>query len=125
MDSRQLFLIAAAIGLIPIALSYGLMPERSLDYLFQIQVSDTNTKHIFRAIMGLYLAFAVFWISGAIKADIRQAALYSLVVFMLGLAFGRSLSIIVDGLPNNILLAYLFLELGLGAVGIMLLRRRD
>jgi len=73
--------------------------------------------------MGLYLALVVFWISGAIKADIRQAALYSLVVFMLGLAFGRSLSIIVDGLPNNMLLAYLFLELGFGAVGIALLRR--
>ena len=125
MNSRQLFLIVTAIGLTPIALSYGLIPETSIDYLFQITVSDTNPKHIFRAIMGLYLALVVFWISGAIKVELRQAALYSLVVFMLGLAFGRSLSIIVDGLPNTILLAYMFLELGFGAVGIVLLRRLD
>ena len=125
MNSRQIFLIVAAIGLTPIALSYGLMPEKSLGYLFQISVSDINTTHIFRAIMGLYLALIVFWVSGAIKTDIRQAALYSLVIFMLGLAFGRSLSLILDGSPHVLLLVYLFLELGFGILGIVLLRRRD
>jgi len=125
MNSRQIFLIVAAIGLTPIALSYGLMPEKSLGYLFQISVSDINTTHIFRAIMGLYLALIVFWVSGAIKTDIRQAALYSLVIFMFGLAFGRSLSLILDGSPHVLLLVYLFLELGFGILGIVLLRRRD
>jgi hypothetical protein len=125
MNSRQIFLIIAALGLVPIALSYGLVPEKSLGYLFQMSVSDINTTHIFRAIMGLYLALATFWITGAIKPDLRQAALYSLVVFMLGLAFGRLLSLVIDGSPNILLLLYLFLELGFGVAGIVLLRREQ
>lgn len=75
--------------------------------------------------MGLYLAFAAFWIMGAYKAQLRQAALYSLVVFMLGLAAGRVLSLAVDGLPNWLLLVYLVLELGFGVVGVQLLKRSD
>ena len=125
MNSRQIFLVIAALGLVPIALSYGLVPEKSLGYLFQMSASDINTTHIFRAIMGLYLALATFWITGAIKPDLRLAALYSLVVFMLGLAFGRLLSLVIDGSPNILLLLYLFLELGFGVAGIVLLRREQ
>jgi len=125
VNSRQIFLVIAALGLVPIALSYGLVPEKSLGYLFQMSVSDINTTHIFRAIMGLYLALAVFWITGAMRPGLRQAALYSLVVFMLGLAFGRLLSLVIDGSPNILLLLYLFLELGFGVAGIVLLRREQ
>jgi len=125
MNGRQLFLLTAAVGLTPIALSYGAAPARSLDYLFQIQVTDTNTTHIFRAVMGLYLALVAFWTTAAFKIELRQAALYSLVVFMLGLAAGRILSLIVDGIPSALLWVYLLLELGFGAVGIKMLRRRE
>ena len=46
MNIRQVFLLIIAIGLIPIALSYGLMPQKSLGYLFDISVSDPNSSHI-------------------------------------------------------------------------------
>ena len=125
MNARQIFLLAAAAGLTPIALSYGLVPEKSLDYLFQIQVNDTNTTHIFRAVMGLYLALVAFWATAAFKVELRQAALYSLVVFMLGLATGRVFSLIVDGIPSTLLWIYLLLEIGFGAVGIKMLGRSE
>jgi len=125
MKVKQLFLIAAAVGLAPIALSYGLAPELSLEYLFQISVTDTNSLHIFRAIMGLYLAMAAFWTLGAFNPLLTQAAIYSLVVFMLGLALGRILSIIVDGVPDGLLVVYLLLELGFGIIGIVLLRQKN
>jgi len=125
MKVKQLFLIAAAVGLAPIALSYGLAPELSLEYLFQISVTDTNSLHIFRAIMGLYLAMAAFWTLGAFNPLLTQAAIYSLVVFMLGLALGRMLSIIVDGVPDGLLVVYLLLELGFGIIGIVLLRQKN
>jgi hypothetical protein len=48
-----------------------------------------------------------------------------LVVFMLGLAAGRLLSLVVDGVPHWLLLAYLALELGIGLVGLLLLKRQD
>jgi hypothetical protein len=125
MNRRQGFLILTAIGLVPIALGYGVAPRQSLEYLFAVSVQNVNGAHIFRAVMGLYLALAGFWIIGAYKAHLRQAALYSLVVFMLGLAAGRLLSLIVDGVPHWLLLFYLALELGFCLVGLLLLRRQD
>lgn len=125
MNRRQAFLLAAAIGLVPIALSYGLAPEKSLDALFGVSVRTTNGIHIFRAIMGLYLALAAFWIAGVTRIELRQAALYSLVVFMFGLAAGRALSLAIDGVPNGLLVAYLLLELVFGMLGLSLLRRAD
>lgn len=125
MNIRQLFLLVAALGLLPIALSYGVMPKRSLGYLFNISALDTNSIHIFRAIMGLYLALALFWVIGAFKTHLRQAALWSLVVFMFGLAAGRGLSIILDGMPNWLLLGYFVLELIFGTVGLYLINKTE
>ena len=125
MNIRQIFLLVTAIGLTPIALSYGLVPQKSLSYLFDVSVSNINGFHLFRAIMGLYLALLSFWIIGAFKVQLRQAALYSLVVFMLGLALGRVLSLVVDGMPNLLLIGYLELELIFGILGLILLKKSD
>jgi predicted membrane protein len=125
MDIRQMFLLVVAIGLLPIALSYGLIPQKSLSYLFDITVSDPNSIHIFRAVMGLYLALIIFWLIGAFKVQVRQAALYSLIVFMFGLAAGRILSLIIDGMPHWLLAVYLVLELVFGVLGILLIKKSD
>jgi len=125
MNIRQVFLLITAIGLFPIALSYGLVPQESLRYLFDMSISDTNTIHIFRAVMCLYFALILFWIIGAFKVQFRQAALYSLIVFMLGLAAGRILSIIIDGIPHWILGVYLILEISFGTLGILLVKKSD
>ena len=114
-------LLFVAVGLIPIAFGYGLVPEKSMNYLFNISVTETNLAHILRAVMGLYLALVLFWVIGAFKIQYRQAALYSLVVFMFGLAAGRILSLILDGVPNWLLLVYLALELAFGILGLLLL----
>ena len=125
MKIRKLFLLTVTSGLIPIALAYGLMPVESMDYLFDMKINEPNGTHIFRAIMGLYLATAVFWIMGAFKPDLRQSAMLTLVVFMWGLGLGRALSIIIDGVPNALLLLYIFLEVGFGVIGLILLSKRD
>ncbi len=125
MNLRQIFLLIVAAGLIPIAMSYGVMPQKSLLFLFDVSIADTNIDHIFRAIMGLYLGFALFWILGAFDVRLRQAALYGLVVFMFGLAAGRGLSVIVDGMPHWLLIAYLLIELVFGGIGVFLLKNQD
>ena len=125
MNIRQMFLLVVAIGLLPIALSYGLIPQKSLSYLFDITVSDPNSIHIFRAVMGLYLALIIFWLIGAFKVQVRQAAFYSLIVFMFGLAAGRILSLIIDGMPHWLLAVYLVLELVFGVLGILLIKKSD
>ena len=125
MNLRPLFLVGTAIGLVPIALSYGLMPQHSLGQLFGLQVDSVNGFHIFRAIMGLYLALALFWLAGALRPRLRQAALQSLVVFMFGLAIGRVGSLLIDGVPDTLLQVYLLLELACGVLGLLLLKRPD
>lgn len=122
MSRESIFLVLAAVGLTPIALSYGLLPGSSLSYLFDIDASSTNSVHIFRAVMGLYLALVAFWIAGARIKSLRIPALWSLTVFMFGLAAGRVVSLVVDGMPHPLLVIYLVLEVGFGAVGYYLIK---
>lgn len=72
--------------------------------------------------MGLYLAMVVFWLMGARNDSLTKPAIYSVVVFMLGLAAGRAFSMVVDGMPSPMLSVYLVLEIGFGLVGLMLLK---
>jgi hypothetical protein len=124
MNSYQkALLIFVSVGLTPIALSYGLMPQRSLDFLFGISVSSMNLEHIMRAVMGLYLAMIIFWIVGAVNSSYRNPALISMIVFMYGLAAGRLISLFIDGIPHWLLIAYLACELLFGTLAILLLRR--
>ena len=122
MTRESKFLLLAAVGLTPIALSYGFAPAASMSYLFDIDASSVNTSHIFRAVMGLYLAFVIFWLLAANRESLRVPALWSVAVFMLGLAAGRAISVVVDGVPSPLLLVYLLLEIGFGAVALMLVR---
>ncbi|MFA0267409.1 DUF4345 domain-containing protein [Vibrio cyclitrophicus] len=125
MKLQSVFLFAAVLGLTPIALSYGYEPVISMNYLFGIDASSVNVTHIFRAMMGLYLALALFWVSGALIKKYRLPALYSLVVFMLGLAAGRVISLVLDGMPHWLLFVYLILELGFGLVGIKMIHKEQ
>ncbi|KZY60972.1 hypothetical protein A3742_03505 [Oleiphilus sp. HI0071] len=125
MSPQSIFLIVAVIGLTPIALSYGYAPATSLDFLFGIDAGSVNVTHIFRAVMGLYMALALFWAAGALNQKYRLPALYSLVVFMIGLAAGRALSLLLDGMPHWLLFVYLLLELGFGLVGIKMIHKEQ
>jgi len=114
------FLIFCAVGLVPIALGYGAMPSITLDALFGITVDTTNLTHIMRAVMGLYLGMVVFWLWAVFKPSMTGPALAGCAVFMLGLAAGRILSFIIDGMPHWLLIVYATLEIVLGLVAVML-----
>ncbi|MGR5235766.1 DUF4345 domain-containing protein [Vibrio alfacsensis] len=125
MKIQSIFLLLAAAGLTPIALSYGFSPVNSLLFLFGIDASPVNVSHIFRAVMGLYLALVMFWVMGAMSKKYRLPALYSLVIFMFGLAMGRALSLLVDGMPHWLLVVYLLLEFGFGVVGLKMIKKEE
>ncbi|MEL6241196.1 MAG: DUF4345 domain-containing protein [Pseudomonadota bacterium] len=116
-------LLAMAVGLIPIALSYGAAPQASLPWLYGIDADSAPTRHIFRAIMGLYLAMICLWVAGALRPAIRLPALWSLFVFTLGIALGRSLSLLLDGWPGPLLFLYLPAEVALAASSAWLISR--
>jgi len=114
------FLIFCAVGLVPIALGYGAKPSVSLDALFGITVDTINLAHIMRAVMGLYLGMVAFWLWGAFRPSLTGPALAGCAVFMLGLAAGRILSFIVDGMPHWLLVVYAVLEIVLGLIAVVL-----
>jgi hypothetical protein len=122
---KRVFLIFCAVGLMPIALGYGAKPSISLNALFGITVDTTNLSHIMRAVMGLYFGMIVIWVWGAFKKQMTTPALVSCAVFMLGLAAGRILSFILDGMPHWLLVVYAFLEVVLGLIAIAIYRLDD
>ena len=115
---KNLHLSTSIIFIIPIALIYGLYPNAILSKLFDIKVETINLTNIFRAIMGLYLATSTIWFIGIIKPKFWTIATLTNIVFMGGLAFGRLLSLVLDGLPSLYFLAGLFLELSFAFWGI-------
>ena len=123
--NERLLLILAAIGLVPIALSYGLMPSASVKFLLGFPVDGVDQTHVFRAIMGLYLANAAFWLIASGKPELQRPALWVLFLFMFGLATGRVLSIIIDGIPGTVLVLYLLAELFFGALAYRLLQKKS
>lgn len=99
--SKRLHLLVSASIVIVVGLIYGLNPSKILPLVFGFEVEDLELKNIFRAIMGLYLAFAIYWILGAFKADYWKRATILNVLFMGGLAFGRIISTIFDGFSEQ------------------------
>jgi hypothetical protein len=126
MKMIRFYLIFSAAGLLPISLSYGVAPNLILPNLLDINPLDGNLVHVFRAIMGLYLATIVLWLLGAIRGGpLMRTALISEIVFMSGLAVGRLLGILLDGWPSPMLIAYAVAELVFAAWGVVCLRRFD
>lgn len=108
-------LLTMSVGLVPVALSYGMVPRSSLPWLFGIEADGVTTRHVFRAIMGMYLGFVGLWALGALRPALRSPALWSLFVFTSGLAIGRLLSLIVDGWPGLLLFGYMLAEFAVAA----------
>jgi len=106
-----------------VALSYGVAPAALLPKVLDLTVEGTDLTHVFRAIMGLYLGMIGLWIVGAFRSSLSRAAVIAEVFFMLGLAFGRVVSIIIDGVPSVLLIGYTVVEIALGSWGILILRK--
>lgn len=122
MNKESFFLILSAVGVFPIALVYGAYPSISLPFFYDIEITNNNLANVFRAIMGIYIAFNIFWISGALIQSMRIGALWSLFVFYIGAGSGRFLSIVIDGTPDTIFIIYLILEIIGAAISYWLIR---
>ncbi|MEO1618218.1 MAG: DUF4345 domain-containing protein [Planctomycetota bacterium] len=121
--ARRLFLLVMGLGLVPVALSYGVVPETSLPLLYGISDPELPTQHVFRAVMGLYLGMICFWLAGILQPNLRIAALWSVFVFVTGIASGRGLSLVLDGWPGPLLIFYLIAEIVLAVAALGLIFR--
>ena len=123
LKEKHLHLLVAAITIIIVAIAYGGMPAYILPFLFDIHPAAVDLKHVFRAIMGLYLGMAIFWLYGIYSASYWRPATISNILCMAGLAIGRILSLILDGIPSRTFLFGIGLEVVFAIWGILNLWR--
>ncbi len=111
-------LIISVLIVVPLSFVYGFYPDSQFD----IHLNSIDELNAFKAIMGLYLGFSALWILGIFKVNYLKLAIVSNMIFMLGLGFGRLLSLAIDGTPT---FAYIFGTIGeliLGFYGIWVLK---
>jgi hypothetical protein len=124
MKKESFFLVFVAIGVFSVSLGYGFLPTLTMPFLYDIEVTNINLLNILRAISGLYIALVIFWIFGAYNSNLQLPALWSLTIFMTGIASGRVASILIDGLPSPIFIFYLFLEIIFALRGYTLIKKQ-
>jgi len=73
---------------------------------------------------GLYLLIAIFWVYASFKDKLIKAAIWSIVLFMLGFAIMRLLKIASDDIPDLFYLSILLLEIMTALIGFWLLKNR-
>jgi hypothetical protein len=120
---KNAHLLLSAVIIIPIALVYGVFAKSILPELLDFKIETTDLSNAFRSIMGLYMAFAFLWILGILKPNYWKAATISNILFMGGLAFGRIVSLLFDGLPSTIFVLGTAGELILTAFGVIQLQQ--
>ncbi len=92
----KIHLIISVFIVVPVAFVYGFEPSSKFD----IHLNTIDEHNFFKAIMGLYLGFSILWILGIFRANYLRLALVTNLIFMLGLGFGRLLSLFLDGTPT-------------------------
>jgi hypothetical protein len=121
MIQKELHLIISAGIVFTVALVYGFQPT----LLFDVQISSTDEHNILKSIMGLYLGFSTLWIIGILKPALWKTATISNIIFMLGLAFGRIISLFIDGIPSSVFILGTFGELILGFYGCYQIKKHN
>ncbi len=108
----RLHLIISVSIVVPTAIIYGspsVLPEH-----LDIQVNTIDLSNMLKAIMCLYLGISLIWILGIWKTKYWKIATQLNVLFMITLAAGRALSMIMDGFPTGGYIFGIIAELLLG-----------
>lgn len=123
LKKKNLHLIVSIFIIFPVALIYGFNPNGILTNILNFKIAAIDLANIFKAVMGLYVSVSVFWFIGLIKPQLWATATLVNILFMSGLAFGRLISLILDGIPSYIFLIGLCLEILLAIWGVFNLKK--
>jgi hypothetical protein len=117
----KIHLIISVCIVVTVSFVYGFNPSSKFD----IQLQTVDEHNFFKAIMGLYLGFSMLWILGIFKKSYLKTALLTNIIFMLGLGFGRLLSLFMDGAPTFGYIFGTFAELFLGFYGCWVITNKN
>jgi hypothetical protein len=119
MRLKNLHLIISSIIVISAAFVYGFQPNLVLN----VDINTIDEHNILKAIMGLYLGFGSLWLLGIFNPNYWKTATISNMIFMLGLGFGRIISLFFDGFPSTIFIIGAIGELILGFYAFYILNK--
>ena len=122
MQLKKACLTMAFVAVTMIALLYGISPTWYAATFLGITDLNPNIAHILRAVTGLYLALAAFWLYSAFNDKYRNTAVLTTILFAGGLVAGRCVSLILDGQPAPVLLIYGAMELAVVVIGYWVFR---
>jgi hypothetical protein len=120
MQIKKAFLIFSFVAVTIFGLLYGISPRCYAATFLGITDLNLNIAHILRALAGLYLALAAFWVYAAYHDKYRDAAILTAILFTGGLAAGRCVSLI--GQPAFMLITYLAAEFAVVLLGYWIFR---
>ena len=95
---KNIHLIVSIVIVVPTAIIYG--APSTLPKHLDIVVNTIDLSNMLRAIMCLYLGISLVWLFGILINTYWKIATQLTVLFMLSLASGRALSMLLDGLPT-------------------------
>ena len=115
-NTKKPFLLLCALGLAGVGLLYGWNPSwfvnkfLNLGMAFSLGNGPIDLRHIFRAIGGLYVGIAYFWMRSAISGEGLDKAMISVCSICVFVAAARVASIVLDGMPSTFLVVSVVLE---------------
>ncbi len=118
---KNLHLIVSLSIVVPTGIIYGspsVLPEH-----LDIQVNTVDLSNMLKAIMCLYIGISLVWIFGIWKAEYWKIATKLNILFMISLAIGRALSMVMDGLPTGGYIFGIIAEFVLGFYSIYQLKK--
>lgn len=118
---NKIHLIISVCIVVPVSFVYGFIPNSQFD----ISPETIDEHNFLKAIMGLYLGFSILWLLGVFKENCLKTALISNSIFMLGLGFGRLISLFFDGAPTFAYQFGTFAELFLGFYGVWVMSNKS
>tara|TARA_B100000809_G_C14921770_1_gene453647 strand:- start:127 stop:459 length:333 start_codon:yes stop_codon:yes gene_type:complete len=106
---------------LPTGIIYGassILPEQ-----LDLQVYTIDLANMLKANMCLYIGISLIWILGIWKTEYWKRATELNIIFMLTLATGRALSMIMDGLSTGGYIFGIIAEFALGIYSIYQLKK--
>jgi hypothetical protein len=118
---KNLHLLISTLIVLPTGIIYGspsILPEQ-----LDIQVNTIDLANMLKANMCLYIGISIIWILGVWKTEYWKRATELNILFMLTLATGRGLSMIMDGFPTGGYIFGIIAEFALGIYSIYQLKK--
>jgi hypothetical protein len=118
---KNLHLLIYILIVLQTGIIYGspsILPEQ-----LDIQVNTIDLANMLKANMCLYIGISIIWILGVWKTEYWKRATELNILFMLTLATGRGLSMIMDGFPTGGYIFGIIAEFALGIYSIYQLKK--